>query len=58
MSKKFFIMASFENEIKLDYKDVLLKPKRSTARSRKEVDLFRSLDFRIDYSEGFIQERR
>ena len=35
-----------ENEIKLDYKDVLLKPKRSTARSRKEVDLFRSLDFR------------
>ena len=35
-----------ENEIKLDYKDVLLKPKRSTAKSRKEVDLFRSLKFR------------
>ena len=35
-----------ENEIKLDFKDVLLKPKRSTARSRKEVDLFRRLEFR------------
>ena len=35
-----------ENEIKLDNKDVLLKPKRSTAKSRKEVDLFRSLKFR------------
>ena len=35
-----------ENEIKLDYKDVLLKPKRSTARSRKEVNLFRRLEFR------------
>ena len=35
-----------ENEIKLDYKDVLLKPKRSTLKSRKEVDLFRSMEFR------------
>ena len=35
-----------ENEIKLDFKDVLLKPKRSTAKSRKEVDLFRRLNFR------------
>ena len=34
-----------ENEIKLDYKDVLLKPKRSTLKSRKEVDLFRKLEF-------------
>ena len=35
-----------ENEIKLDYKDVPLKPKRSTATSRKEVDLFRRLEFK------------
>jgi len=35
-----------ENEIKLDYKDVLFKPKRSTLKSRKEVDLFRSMSFR------------
>ncbi len=35
-----------ENEIRLDYKDVLFKPKRSTLKSRKEVDLFRSMEFR------------
>ena len=35
-----------ENEIKLDYKDVLIRPKRSTLRSRKEVDLVRSFTFR------------
>jgi len=33
-------------EIKLDYKDVLIRPKRSTLSSRKEVDLFRSFTFR------------
>ncbi len=32
-----------ENEIKLDFKDVLFKPKRSTLTSRKEVSLYRSL---------------
>ena len=31
-----------ETEIKLDYKDVLIRPKRSTLRSRKEVSLERS----------------
>ncbi len=35
-----------ENEIKLDYKDVLIRPKRSTLKSRKEVDLYRSYKFR------------
>ena len=35
-----------ENEIKLDYKDVLIRPKRSTLKSRKEVDLNRSYKFR------------
>jgi len=35
-----------ENEIKLDYKDVLIRPKRSILRSRKEVDLKRVYKFR------------
>lgn len=35
-----------ENEIKLDYKDVLIRPKRSTLKSRKEVVLLRSYTFR------------
>jgi GMP reductase len=35
-----------ENEIKLDYKDVLLRPKRSILTSRKEVDLHRQYKFR------------
>jgi len=35
-----------ENEIKLDYKDVLIRPKRSVLRSRKEVDLKRQYKFR------------
>ena len=35
-----------ENEIKLDYKDVLIRPKRSILRSRKEVILRREYTFR------------
>ena len=35
-----------ENEIKLDFSDVLIKPKRSTLGSRKEVDLKRGFTFR------------
>jgi GMP reductase len=35
-----------ENEIKLDYKDVLIRPKRSTLKSRKEVDLNRTYKFK------------
>jgi len=34
------------NEIKLDYKDVLLQPKRSTISSRRSVDLEREFTFR------------
>lgn len=33
-------------EVKLDYKDVLIRPKRSTLRSRKQVSLLRSYTFR------------
>ena len=35
-----------DNEIKLDYKDVLIRPKRSTLRSRKQVSLKRTYKFR------------
>ena len=35
-----------ENEIKLDFKDVLFKPKRSTLTSRKEVSLSRTFKFK------------
>ena len=35
-----------EDDIKLDYSDVLIRPKRSTLKSRKEVDLFRTTKFR------------
>jgi GMP reductase len=35
-----------ENEVKLDYKDVLIRPKRSVLRSRKEVILRREYKFR------------
>ncbi len=35
-----------EDEIKLDFKDVLIRPKRSTLASRKEVDLNRTYKFK------------
>ena len=35
-----------ETEIKLDFKDVLIRPKRSTLKSRFEVDLSREFKFR------------
>jgi len=35
-----------ETDIKLDFKDVLLRPKRSTLKSRSEIDLTRDFTFR------------
>jgi len=35
-----------ENEVKLDFKDVLIRPKRSTLSSRSKVDLLRPFTFR------------
>ena len=35
-----------ENDVKLDYKDVLIRPKRSTLKSRKQVNLNRNYTFR------------
>ena len=41
-----------ENDVKLDYKDVLIRPKRSTLGSRKDVDLEREFVFR-NYEPNF-----
>jgi GMP reductase len=41
-----------ESDIKLDYKDVLMRPKRSTLTSRKEVDLVREFTFPNAGGEG------
>ena len=35
-----------DNDMKLDYKDVLIRPKRSTLGSRKQVRLHRRFTFR------------
>ena len=35
-----------ENDVKLDFSDVLIRPKRSTLISRKQVDLYRNLKFK------------
>jgi IMP dehydrogenase / GMP reductase domain len=37
-----------EDSVKLDYNDVLLKPKRSTLKSRNEVDLERTFKIEVD----------
>ncbi|XP_023363916.1 GMP reductase 2 isoform X2 [Otolemur garnettii] len=39
-------MSHIDNDVKLDFKDVLLRPKRNTLKSRSEVDLTRSFTFR------------
>ncbi len=39
-------MPRIDNDIKLDFKDVMLRPKRSTLKSRKDVDLHREFHFR------------
>lgn len=41
-----------ENEVKLDYKDVLIRPKRSTLSSRSEVKLDKEFKFR-NFTPGF-----
>tara|TARA_B110000240_G_C13502836_1_gene454644 strand:+ start:1435 stop:2607 length:1173 start_codon:yes stop_codon:yes gene_type:complete len=44
-----------EEDMKLDYKDVLIRPKRSTLGSRKEVDLERGFTFRN--SKSTVEDR-
>ena len=41
-----------DTDVKLDYKDVLIRPKRSTLRSRMQVVLNRSFTFR-NYEPNF-----
>jgi GMP reductase len=41
-----------DQDLKLDYKDVLIRPKRSTLKSRSEVSLERGFTFR-NYNPGF-----
>ena len=43
-----------ENEIRLDYSDVLIRPKRSNLKSRSEVDLNRKFEFR-NFVSGFTE---
>ena len=38
-------MPRIDNDIKLDFKDVLIRPKRSTIKSRSDVDLIREYTF-------------
>jgi hypothetical protein len=37
------IMAKIQEEVKLDFKDVLIRPKRSTLKSRSQVSLERTI---------------
>ena len=49
-----------ETDVKLDFKDVLIRPKRSTLNSRNEVDIdraFRFLPHRLGM-EGLSADRR
>lgn len=39
-------MPRIEDEVKLDFKDVLIRPKRSTLKSRSQVSLERTYTFR------------
>ena len=39
-------MPNIVYDVKLDFKDVLLRPKRSTLKSRADVDLYREIKFR------------
>jgi GMP reductase len=38
-------MPRIDTDIKLDFKDVLIRPKRSTIKSRSDVDLIRDYTF-------------
>lgn len=39
-------MPRIETEVRLDFKDVLIRPKRSTLKSRSQVDVQREFRFR------------
>jgi GMP reductase len=39
-------MPRIEDDVKLDFKDVLIRPKRSTLKSRSQVSLERTITFK------------
>ena len=43
-----------EEELKLDYSDVLFRPKRSTLKSRKDVNLLELIDLNIVKMNGLV----
>ena len=49
MVVSFFVR--IEEELKLDYSDVLFRPKRSTLKSRKDVNLLRTYRFKYSKNE-------
>ena len=46
-----FDFVRIEEELKLDYSDVLFRPKRSTLQSRKDVNLKRTYRFKYSNNE-------
>ena len=46
-----FALVRIEEELKLDYSDVLFRPKRSTLQSRKDVNLKRTYRFKYSNKE-------
>ena len=46
-----FALVRIEEELKLDYSDVLFRPKRSTLQSRKDVNLKRTYRFKYSNNE-------
>ncbi len=49
--KVIFHLMRIEEELKLDYSDVLFRPKRSTLKSRKDVNLLRTYRFKYSKNE-------
>ncbi|WP_416212981.1 hypothetical protein [Pantoea eucrina] len=48
-----------EEDVKLGFKDVLIRPKRATLKSRSDVELARSYTFKhTDHRTGVILQRR
>ena len=47
-----FALVRIEEELKLDYSDVLFRPKRSTLQSRKDVNLKRTYRFKYSNNES------
>ena len=49
MYKYTLVLMKIETDIKLDFQDVLFRPKRSSMSSRSDVDLIREVVFKNGY---------